>query len=83
MKKYPHVWVTVFRIIPEFRILRLESQPQNSELGRLKFLLRFICIYLKTIYHLNLKLLSSLCMLQFLRFEFLKFRIFEILNIHT
>ena len=38
-------WVKVFRIIPEFRILRLtfyrlsiysiESQPQNAELGRL------------------------------------------------
>ena len=32
-------WVKVFRINPEFRILRLtfcvESQPQNAELGRL------------------------------------------------
>ena len=27
-------WVKVFRIIPEFRILK-ESQPQNAELGRL------------------------------------------------
>ena len=30
-------WVEVFRIIPEFNILRLtflESQPQNAELGR-------------------------------------------------
>ena len=33
-----HAWVKVFRIIPEFRILRLtfhRSQPQNAELGRL------------------------------------------------
>ena len=31
------IWVKVFRINPEFRILRLtfqESQPQNAELGR-------------------------------------------------
>ena len=31
-----NTWVKVFRIIPEFRILRLtpqESQPQNAELG--------------------------------------------------
>ena len=31
-------WVKVFRIIPEFRILRLisiESGPQHAELGRL------------------------------------------------
>ena len=30
-----HTWMKVFRIIPEFRILRLsiESQPQNAELG--------------------------------------------------
>ena len=30
-------WVKVFRIVPEFRILRLtstESQPQNAELRR-------------------------------------------------
>ena len=29
-----YTWVKVFRINPEFRILRL-SQPQNAELGRL------------------------------------------------
>ena len=28
-------WVKVFRIIPELRILRLESQPQNAEIGQL------------------------------------------------
>ena len=34
---YVVTWVKVFRIIPEFRILRLtiESQPQNAELWRL------------------------------------------------
>ena len=39
-------WMKVFRIIPEFRILRLtfhtlsiERQPQNAELGRLSELL--------------------------------------------
>ena len=34
-----NAWVTVFRIIPEFRILRptfhIESLPQNAELGRI------------------------------------------------
>ena len=28
-------WVKVFRIIPEFRILRLTFQPQNAELEEL------------------------------------------------
>ena len=35
----PDAGVKVFRIIPEFRILRLtfhRSQPQNAELGRLQ-----------------------------------------------
>ena len=39
-------------------------------------------VHLKTIDHLNLKLLCFIGMLQVLRFEFLKFRILEILNFH-
>ena len=30
-----YLWVKVFKIIPEFKILRLTFQPQNAELGRL------------------------------------------------
>ena len=38
--------------------------------------------FLPTINHLNLKLLIYVSMLQVLKFEFLKFRIFDILNFH-
>ena len=38
--------------------------------------------YLKTINHLNLKLCILIGILQVLKFEFLKFRILEILNFH-
>ena len=42
----------------------------------------FISVYLKTIAHLNLKLLIFIGILQVLRFNFQKFRILEILNFH-
>ena len=39
-------------------------------------------VYIKTIDHLNLKLLIFVGILQVLRFDFKKFRILEILNFH-
>ena len=65
----------VFGIIPEFRILRLTFKPQNAELGRLYSFPDIFSVYIKTIDHLNLKLLVFVGTLQVLRFEFLKFRI--------
>ena len=41
-----------------------------------------ISVYLKTIDHLNVKLLICIGILQVLRFDFQKFRILEILNFH-
>ena len=41
-----------------------------------------ISVYLKTIDHLNFKLLIFIGILQVLRFDFQKFRILEILNFH-
>ena len=38
-ERVKHIWVKVFRIIPEFRILRpisIESRSQNPELSRFK-----------------------------------------------
>ena len=62
--------------------LSTESQPHNPELGRLLWLFDLISVYLKTIDHLNLKLLIFIGILQVLRFDFQKFRIFKILNFH-
>ena len=44
----------VLRFNPEFRILRLESQPQNTELGRLNSFSDLFLVCLKTIDLLNL-----------------------------
>ena len=46
-------WVKVFRIIPEFRILRLTFHKYADSYG----FFDLISVYLKTIDHLNLKLL--------------------------
>ena len=54
---FKQAWVKVFRINPEFRVLRLT-------------------------FHLNMKLLIFGGIQQVLKFEFLKFRIWEILNFH-
>ena len=75
-------WVKVFRIIPEFRIMRLtfHRKPQKTELGRLNyniFTVLFL-VYLNPTGHLNLKLLIN-CK-AYCKFEFWKLRIFEILN---
>ena len=56
-------WVKVFRIIPEFRIMRLtfHRKPQNTELGRLNyniFIVLFL-VYLNPTGHLNSKLLIN------------------------
>ena len=86
-RKIKTSWVKVFRIIPEFRILRLTFCVKVS----LKFLnsadsygfFDLILLYLKTIDHLNFKLLIFIGILQVLRFDFQKFRILEILNFLT
>ena len=89
-------WVTVFRIVPEFRILRLTfCGIQDFEASFLwKVSLKILnladsnsffglfSIYLKTIDCLNLKLLIFTGILQVLRYDFQKFRILEILNFH-
>ena len=59
--------------------LSTESQPQNPKLGRFLWLLWF-SVYLKTIYHLNLKLMIFVVILHVLKFDFQKFRILEILT---
>ena len=58
----------------------MESQPQNPELGRFLWLLRFNFSLSKKIDHLNLKFLIFIGILQVLRFDFQKFRFWEILN---
>ena len=68
----------VFRIIPELRILRLtflNYADSNSFFD-------LFSVYQKTIDHLNLKLLRFVGILQILRFDFKKFRIFEIVNFY-
>ena len=55
----PVAWVKVFRIIPEFRILRLIFQRKSvSKYGIRQIMIAFLIylqFYLKTINHLNLK----------------------------
>ena len=63
----------VFRIIPEFRILRLTFPRYNSFFD-------VFTVDLKIIYHGNLKYYYFEGILQVLKFEFQKFRILEILN---
>ena len=60
-------WVKVFRIKPEFRILRLTFNRKSVS----KFWINF-----------NFKLSIFVDILQVLKFEFKKFRILEILNFH-
>ena len=78
-------WVTVFRIIPEFRVLRLTFHRKSASKYRSRQIvlaLRFMSVCLKTDDHLNLKLLIFSRHIASFRPEFLKFRIFEILNFH-
>ena len=64
-------------------LIRIFSQPQNTELGRiLYFFFDIFTVNLKTINHVNLKYYYSEGILQVLKFEFQKFRILEILNFH-
>ena len=77
----------VFRIIPEFRILRLTFHRNKISLKFLNCadanrLFDLFSVYLKKIDHLNLKLLIFVGILQVLRFDFKKYRILEILNFH-
>ena len=68
-----------FRIIPEFRILRLLKILNWADYYGFFDL---ISVFLKTIDRLNLKLLIFIGILQVLRFDFQKIRILEILNLH-
>ena len=78
----------VFRIIPEFRILRLTFLRKSAS----KFGIRhhadynsfsdIFTVYLKTINHLNLKYNYFEGILQRLKFEFQKFRILENFELH-
>ena len=66
-----HIWIKLFRIIPEFRILKVILKMLNwGEYSRFSDL---YSVCLKKTDHLNLKVLRS---------EFQKFRIFVILNFH-
>ena len=66
-------------IIPEFRILSLKILNFADSYG----FFDLISVYLKTIDHLNLKLLIFIGIGQVLRFDFQKFRILEISNFHA
>ena len=61
MTKVVTPWVKVFRIIPEFRFLRLTFHRKSTSKYRIKQIIRASLINFKyiilTIYHLNLKLL--------------------------
>ena len=71
----------VFKIIPEFRILKLTFHRKSASTDSYSFF-DLISVYLKTNDHLNLKLLIfvDIQVLHVLRFDFQKFRILEILN---
>ena len=68
----------VFRIIPEFRILKLTFQRKSASKSRIKQILLAL-IYFQ-FDHLNLKSLIFVGILQVLRFDYKKVRILEILN---
>ena len=71
----------VFRINPEFRILRLTFNKSYIRQISIDSLISYQD--LNTINHLNLKLFIFVGILQVLKFDFLKFRILETLNFHT
>ena len=88
MKKWPtclvlrllSAWVKIFRINPEFRISRLSLKILNyADFD--SFSDKF-SDYLNTINLLNFKLFVFVGILQVFKFDFLKFRILEILNLH-
>ena len=76
----------VFRIYPEFRILRLTFHRKSASKCWIRqtiiaSLISFQIIYTPiTCNHLNLKFFIFVGILQVLKFGFLKFRILEILN---
>ena len=76
-----NTWVKVFRIVPEFRILRLISLKLLNFADSNSFFDLF-SVYLNTIDHLNLKMLIFIGILQVLRYDFQKFRILEIWNFY-
>ena len=56
-------WVKVFRIIPEFRILRLTFHRKSaSKCWIEQIIIAFLICYQKTIDHFNLKKLLTLCL---------------------
>ena len=80
-------WVKIFRIVPEFRILRLTLWKVCLKILNLADSYGFFGLFsicLKTIDCVNLKLLIQVFIgiLQVLRYDFQKFRILEILNFH-
>ena len=77
-----NAWVKVFRIIPESRILRLKVSLKILNWVGFYGFFDLFSVYLKTLYHLNLKLLIFVGILHVLRFDFQKFRIWVILNFH-
>ena len=74
-------WVKVFRIFPEFRVLRLTFHRKSAPKSWIRFFY-LISVYPKTIDHLNLKSLIFIGIVQVLRFDFQELRILEILNFH-
>ena len=58
-------WVKVFRIIPEFRVLRLTfhnfSQPKMLNLADLNSFSDLFSVHLRGIDHLNEQLFKALC----------------------
>ena len=79
-------WVKVFRINPEFRILRLTFIRKSTSKCLIKeieiaSLIKF-SDYLNTINHFDFKFSIFITICQVLKFEFQKFMILEILNVH-
>ena len=81
-----YAWVKVFRIIPEFRILRLTFYRKSASKSRIREIKNsfsdLFSVCLQAIGHLNLICEYFVGILQVLRLEFRKFRILEILNFH-
>ena len=73
-------WVKVFRTIPEFRILKVGLKMLNSA-GNNSFS-DLVLIHLKVFDHLSWNFLYFGGVQQVLNSDFLKFRIWEILNFH-
>ena len=76
----------VFRIIPEFRILRLTFHWKSASNSWITLILMASLIWIKFIWRqlttYILKLVIFIGIVQVLRFDFQKFRILEILNFH-